>query len=64
MIFENKSDVRVFLALGATDMRKSINGLPIPVLDLLHREIRSGPLINLDETTVQVLAEPGRKSTT
>ncbi len=35
-----------------------------PVLDLLHREIRSGPLINLDETTVQVLAEPGRKPTT
>lgn len=35
-----------------------------PVLELLHREIRSGPLINLDETTVQVLAEPGRKPTT
>ncbi|MCB2218555.1 MAG: IS66 family transposase, partial [Desulfobulbaceae bacterium] len=35
-----------------------------PVLDLLHREIRSGPLINIDETTVQVLAEPGRAATT
>jgi transposase len=35
-----------------------------PVLDLLHREIRSGPLINIDETTVQVLAEPGRAPTT
>jgi transposase len=35
-----------------------------PVLDLLHREIRSGPLINIDETTVQVLDEPGRAATT
>lgn len=35
-----------------------------PVLELLHREIRSGPLINIDETTVQVLAEPGRAPTT
>lgn len=35
-----------------------------PVLELLHREIRSGPLLNLDETTVQVLDEPGRAPTT
>lgn len=35
-----------------------------PVLELLHQEIRSGPLINMDETTVQVLAEPGRAPTT
>ena len=35
-----------------------------PVLELLHREIRSGPLINIDETTIQVLAEPGRSPTT
>lgn len=31
-----------------------------PVLELLHQEVRSGPLINIDETTVQVLHEPGR----
>ncbi len=31
-----------------------------PVLSLLQQEIRSGPLINIDETTVQVLYEPGR----
>jgi len=31
-----------------------------PVVSLLHKEIRSGPLINIDETTVQVLQEPGR----
>jgi transposase len=34
------------------------------LLQLLHREIRSGPLINIDETTVQVLDEPGRSPTT
>jgi len=35
-----------------------------PLLDLLRREIRSGPLINIDETTVQVLQEPGRSANT
>lgn len=35
-----------------------------PLLDLLQKEIRSGPLINIDETTVQVLNEPGRSPTT
>lgn len=35
-----------------------------PLLELLRRENRSGPLINVDETTVQVLAEPGRAPTT
>lgn len=31
-----------------------------PLLELLKKQIRSGPLINMDETTVQVLEEPGR----
>lgn len=35
----------------------------LPLLDLLHAEIRGGPLINADETPVQVLNEPGRSST-
>lgn len=35
-----------------------------PLLTLLHQEIRSGPLINIDETTLQVLAEPGRAPST
>jgi transposase len=35
-----------------------------PVLELLHQEIRSGPLVNIDETTVQVLHEPGRAAST
>jgi transposase len=35
-----------------------------PLIDLLQLEIRSGPLINVDETTLQVLKEPGRRNTT
>jgi transposase len=34
-----------------------------PLVDLLEKEIRSGPLINIDETTVQVLKEPDRSNT-
>jgi len=34
-----------------------------PLIDLLQHEIRSGPLINVDETTLQVLKEPGRRNT-
>ena len=35
-----------------------------PLIPLLRQEIRSGPLINADETTLQVMKEPGRKNTT
>ena len=34
----------------------------IPLKNLLKQEILSGPLINADETTVQVLKEPGRSA--
>jgi transposase len=34
-----------------------------PVIGLLHQEIRSGPLINIDESPLQVLKEPGRSNT-
>ena len=33
-------------------------------MDLLQKEIRSGPLINVDESPFQVLNEPGRRNTT
>ena len=33
------------------------------LVDLLREEIRSGPLINIDESPLQVLKEPGRKNT-
>lgn len=35
-----------------------------PLLELLNKEIRSGPLINMDETTVQVMKEPNRSNKT
>lgn len=35
-----------------------------PLLSLLQKDIISGPLVNIDETPVQVLAEPGRSPTT
>jgi transposase len=35
-----------------------------PLLELVQKHIRSGPLINMDETTVQVLEEPGRSPST
>jgi hypothetical protein len=31
-------------------------------VDLLVEDIRSGPLINMDETPLQVLKEPGKKN--
>jgi transposase len=34
-----------------------------PLIDLLQQEIRGGPLINVDESTLQVLKEPGRRNT-
>ena len=34
-----------------------------PLVELLKEEIRGGPLINIDETRLQVLNEPGRKNT-
>jgi transposase len=34
-----------------------------PLIELLQHEIRSGPLINMDETRLLVLKEPGRKNT-
>ena len=34
-----------------------------PLMDLLKQEIPSGPLIGIDETTLQLLKEPGRANT-
>jgi transposase len=43
-------------AIGAADYCK-------PLIELLTGEIRSGPVINIDETTLQVLGEPGKSNT-
>ncbi len=60
----------MFDRLGADISRATMSGWTLraakacePLIELLHEEIRSGPIINMDETTVQVLKEPGRKNT-
>lgn len=35
-----------------------------PIIELMKKEIRSGPVINVDESPFQVLKEPGRSDTT
>jgi transposase len=35
-----------------------------PIIEMLQNQIRSGPWINIDESSLQVLKEPGRKNTT
>ena len=56
--------------LGVEIPRSSMCGWAIkaaeqcqPVLELLHQQLLSGPLVNIDETPVQVLKEPGRSNT-
>jgi transposase len=34
-----------------------------PLMEILEGRLRSGPLLQIDETTVQVMAEPGRENT-
>lgn len=41
-----------------------VGALCDPLLRVLREELRAGPLINIDETPVQVLNEPGRANTT
>ena len=60
-----------FSRLGIEIPRSTMCGWAIKVadrcealLDLLNKEIRSGPLINIDETTVQVMKEPNRSNKT
>ncbi len=43
-------------AIGAAEYCK-------PLIELLTGQIRSGPYINIDETTLQVLGEPGKSNT-
>ena len=59
----------IFSRMGVDVSRATMAGWAIraaqacePLVQLLYKEIRSGPIINMDETTVQVLNEPGRKN--
>jgi transposase len=60
-----------FARLGVEIPRSTMCGWAVkvsercmPLLELLRRDILSGPLINIDETTVQVMKEPGRSNKT
>mgnify|MGYP006279990697 CR=1 FL=1 len=60
----------MFDRLGVDISRATMSGWALraaeacePLLTLLRREVRAGPIINMDETRVQVLKEPGRKNT-
>ncbi|MEN6440238.1 MAG: IS66 family transposase [Syntrophobacter sp.] len=62
---------KMFERLGIEISRSTMAGWMVmaarsctPVMDLLYRELHAGPLINVDETPVQVLNEPGRANTT
>ena len=35
-----------------------------PLLEVLHEQVRSGPVVQIDESSLQVLREPGRANTT
>lgn len=61
---------KIFARLGVELSRSTMSGWAIeasirciPLIDLLQKQIRGGPLINVDETTLQVLKEPGRRNT-
>jgi transposase len=60
-----------FERIGVDIPRSSMCGWAIkvayrcePLMELLNKDIRSGPIINIDETTVQVMKEVGRSNTT
>jgi transposase len=58
---------KIFDRLGIDLSRQTMCGwlikvadLAKPLMDLLGQEIRSGPVVNVDETTVQVMKEPDK----
>ncbi len=62
---------RQFARLGIELSRRTMSDWMIaaaaacePLLELLRELLRSGPKLQIDETTVQVLKEPGRDNTT
>jgi len=61
---------KIFGRLGIELPRATMAGWMIktaeratPIIELFGQEIRSGPVVNIDETTVQVLKELGRANT-
>ncbi len=61
---------KIFLRIGIDLPRSTmctwlikVADLARPLMDLMGQEIRSGPVVNVDETTVQVMKEPGKADT-
>jgi len=57
-MIRSRNDTRVYLAVGATDMRKSINGLSILVEDQLDLDPFTGhyfAFCNRKQTMVKIL---------
>ncbi len=62
---------KIFERIGVEISRSTMAGWMVmvgqgskPIVELLYKGLHSGPLINVDETPVQVLNEPGRPNTT
>ena len=62
---------KIFLRHGLDLSRSTMAGWMVrsaescrPLMDLLEKELLLGPLVNADETPVQVLNEPGRENAT
>lgn len=58
MMFNFSSELKVYLALGATDMRKAINGLSVLVSEQMHLDLFSGHLFvfcNRQQTILKIL---------
>ncbi len=62
---------RMFDRLGVDIARATMSNWALlaaracePLLDRFHAALRAGDIINMDETPLQVLKEPGRKNTT
>jgi transposase len=63
---QEKIFARMGVELGRATMANWIvkaSHICLPLYELLQNQIRSGPLINMDETPLQVLKEPGRANT-
>ena len=62
---------KIFSRMGIDLSRSTMAGWLVkasqcckPLIDLFIEEIRGGPIINIDESPLQVLKEPGRRNTT
>lgn len=63
---QEKRFVRIGFQISRQDMNNwtmAVGKRITPLLDLMRTRIREGPVVQMDETPVQVLGEPGRENT-